>query len=160
VTPAITTKAELRARLRRVRRSVDDPAGRSDRIWATVRDLAEVRAARTVMAFASIPGEPDTTPFLDWCHSEGKTVVLPEDDPSPDEPDVIVVPGVAFTADGHRLGQGGGWYDRFLARVRDECVTIGVGFAPQLVERLPVEPHDVALDVVVTDMGVWRTWRT
>ena len=53
----------------------------------------------------------------------------------------------------HRLGQGGGWYDRFLRTLRPDCVTIGVAFAPQIVDVLPVEPHDVQLDMVVTDAG-------
>lgn len=114
-----------------------------------------VRAARVVMVFDSIPGEPVTAPFIAWCRAYGKTVHLPEDEPPPDPRtiDVVIVPGTAFTAGGDRLGQGGGWYDRFLATVRPDCVTIGVAFAPQVVEDLPVEPHDVRLDQVVTDVS-------
>jgi 5-formyltetrahydrofolate cyclo-ligase len=67
---------------------------------------------------------------------------------------VVIVPGLAFTVRGDRLGQGGGWYDRFLIGTRSECTTIGVGFDLQLVERLPVEPHDVPLDAVVTESGI------
>jgi 5-formyltetrahydrofolate cyclo-ligase len=159
VTSAITirgTKAALRARLRQVRRSVDDPGGCSARIWAVVQEFPEVRAAGTVMAFESIPGEPDTAAFIAWCREHGTTVILPEDDPAPGAPDVVIVPGLAFTSAGQRLGQGGGWYDRFLASVRDDCVTIGVAFAPQIVDELPTEAHDVALDVIVTDAGVLR----
>ena len=87
--------------------------------------------------------------------TEGKTVALPEDDPPPDPAtvDVVIVPGLAFTVAGDRLGQGGGWYDRFLPRTRPGCTTIGVGFEPQLVESIPTEPHDVRLDVVITDAG-------
>jgi 5-formyltetrahydrofolate cyclo-ligase len=105
------------------------------------------------MAFDSIPGEPVTAPFIAWCRARGKVVHLPEDDPAPDPRtiDVVIVPGTAFTHAGGRLGQGGGWYDRFLAMVRPDCVTIGVAFAPQIVDELPLEPHDVAVDVVVTD---------
>ena len=58
--------------------------------------------------------------------------------------DVVVVPGLAFTPDGRRLGQGGGHYDRFLPRLRPDCVTIGACFAEQVVADLPTEPHDVA----------------
>lgn len=149
-------KAELRAHLRHVRRQVDDPATRSARIWEVVRGLDEVAGAGVVMAFASIRGEPDTAAFVDWCTAVGKTVVLPEDEPDPALPDVVVVPAVAFSRDGHRLGQGGGWYDRFLARVRPDCRTVGVAFREQLVDELPLEPHDVALDRVVTDAGIAR----
>jgi 5-formyltetrahydrofolate cyclo-ligase len=79
---------------------------------------------------------------------------VPEDDPDPTAVDVVIVPGVAFTPDGARLGQGGGWYDRFLAEVRPECTSIGVGFDPQVVDVLPTEPHDIRLDCVVTESGV------
>jgi 5-formyltetrahydrofolate cyclo-ligase len=150
------TKAALRSRMRDVRRSVGDPAGRSALIWAVVQELPAVRAAGTVMAFESIPGEPDTSPFLAWCRERGATVILPEDDPPPALPDVVVVPGLAFAAGGHRLGQGGGWYDRFLSNVRSDCVTIGVAFAAQVLDELPIEAHDVALDVIVTDEGMLR----
>ncbi len=107
------------------------------------------------MVFDSIPGEPATESFVVWLRSAGKTVLLPEDDPPPDptRPDVVIVPGIAFTAAGDRLGQGGGWYDRFLVDIRDGCVTIGVGFEPQLVDSLPTEPHDVRLELVITDAG-------
>ncbi len=139
-----------------MRRALPDQAERSQRLWSFVREIEAVRQARTVMVFESIAGEPVTAPFIDWCRAEGKTVVLPEDEPAPDPRvvDVVVVPGLAFTASGERLGQGGGWYDRFLPRVRPGCVTIGVGFEPQLVEAVPVEPHDVRLDVVITDAGI------
>jgi len=45
----------------------------------------------------------------------------------------------------------GGHYDRFLPRLRPGCRTVGAGFAEQLVADLPTEPHDVRLDLVVTD---------
>lgn len=148
-------KRGLRAEMRALRRGLPDREQRSDRLWSFVQSLDAVSHARTVMVFDSIPGEPVTAPFIAWCRSEGKTVVLPEDDPPPDPGvvDVVIVPGIAFTASGERLGQGGGWYDRFLPQVRTGCVTIGVGFEPQLLDRLPVEPHDVRLDLIVTDAG-------
>ena len=146
-------KGALRREMRAIRKALPDQPRRSARIWAQVERLQAVEEATVVMAFTSVPGEPDTAPLIAWCRARGKTVLLPEDDPPP-EPgaiDVVVVPGTAFTADGHRLGQGGGWYDRFLSGVRPDCLKIGVGFAPQLVESLPVEPHDIPLDLVITD---------
>ena len=64
-------------------------------------------------------------------------------------PDALVVPLVAFTADGHRLGQGAGHYDRWLAS-HDPIATIGLAWDAQLVDDLPVEPHDQRLTAVVT----------
>lgn len=149
-------KRELRAEMRALRRALADPNERSARIWETVRGLNAVLDADVVMVFDSIPGEPITEPFVAWCGDAGKRVVLPEDRPPPDPElvDVVIVPGIAFTASGDRLGQGGGWYDRFLTRIRPDCMTIGVGFEPQLVDSIPTEPHDRRLDLVVTDGGV------
>jgi 5-formyltetrahydrofolate cyclo-ligase len=151
-------KTALRSEMRRRRRAVDDPAGRSAAIWSFVEQLPAVTDAQVVMSFTSIVGEPDTAPFEAWCRSHGKQVVTPPDGPQaaiPDAtiPDVVVVPGLAFTPAGDRLGQGGGWYDRFLAGIGPSTVTVGVGFAVQLVDSLPVEAHDVRLDHVVTEAG-------
>jgi 5-formyltetrahydrofolate cyclo-ligase len=144
-------KAALRREMRRVRRALADREERSRRLWDHVLALEEMRSAERVMAYTSIPGEPDTAGFLAQCAAAGKQTAVPEDDPDPVWPDVVIVPGLAFTAAGDRLGQGGGWYDRFLAGCREECTTIGVGFREQLVAALPVEPHDVRLDRVVVD---------
>ena len=60
-----------------------------------------------------------------------------------------IVPGLAFTRDGRRLGYGGGWYDRLLAASCDSAVKIGVAHGFQLVDDIPTEPHDIRLDRVV-----------
>ncbi|TNF22363.1 MAG: 5-formyltetrahydrofolate cyclo-ligase [Deltaproteobacteria bacterium] len=70
--------------------------------------------------------------------------------------DLIVVPGLGFTADGHRLGQGGGFYDRLLADPARRALTVGFAFAGQVVSALPLDPHDIALDLIVTEDGVAR----
>lgn len=62
--------------------------------------------------------------------------------------DLILVPGVAFDLHGRRLGRGKGFYDQLLAAVRG--TRCGVAFDEQIVPQLPVEPHDVALDCIVT----------
>lgn len=149
--PLLSDKRELRLWMRRVRRELPDRERRSERIWERVVDLTEVHRARRVLVFTTIPGEPVAEPFVEWCAADGKEIAVPEDDVHPSWPDVVVVPGLAFTQRGERLGQGGGWYDRFLPGVRADCTTIGVCFGPQLVESLPVEGHDVRLDHVITD---------
>jgi 5-formyltetrahydrofolate cyclo-ligase len=137
--------------MRKLRRELPDRAERSLRLWARVEVHPEVCAASRIMVFSSIPSEPDTVPFIEWCRAHDKQTVFPEDEVDPLWPDVVIVPGLAFTTDGRRCGQGGGWYDRFLAALRDDCTTIGVCFAPQLVANLPTELHDIVLDAVVTD---------
>ena len=108
-------------------------------------------AAKRVLVYDPMGSEVDVREFSAWCRSLGKQVRVPEDAVAADWPDVIVVPGLAFTADGRRCGQGAGWYDRFLPGRRADCVTIGVGFSTQLVDDLPTDPHDVTLDLIVTD---------
>jgi 5-formyltetrahydrofolate cyclo-ligase len=149
-------KRALRREMRALRRALPDVDERSARLWARVEQMPAVRHAKVVMVFDSVPGEPVTAPFIAWCREQGKTVHVPEGEPPPDPLtiDVVIVPGTAFTPGGDRLGQGGGWYDRFLKTVRPDCVTIGVAFAPQIVDELPVEPHDVRIHKVVTDVPI------
>ena len=59
-----------------------------------------------------------------------------------------LVPGLAFTKDGGRLGYGGGWYDRLLCKVSKRVPKIGIAYTFQLVDELPAEPHDVRLTSV------------
>ncbi len=66
---------------------------------------------------------------------------------------ILLVPGLGFTADGRRLGQGGGYYDRLLG-IRPDLHAIGVGLACQLLDDLPCEAHDVRLAGVVI-AGRW-----
>lgn len=149
-------KAALRGSMRTLRRSLPDRHERSESLWRHVTELPALAAAETVLAFTTLPGEPETQSLLVWCAATGRLVAVPERDVEPTWPDVVIVPGLAFTAQGDRLGQGGGWYDRFLADVRSDCTAIGVCFAEQIVDSLPVEAHDVVLDRVVTDRGLLR----
>lgn len=68
--------------------------------------------------------------------------------------DLIVVPGLAFSPDGGRLGHGRGHYDRLFAARRS--IAVGMAFSCQLLPTLPLEPHDQPLDAVVTDLGLIR----
>ena len=67
---------------------------------------------------------------------------------SPREVEVWLVPGLAFTKNGGRLGYGGGWYDRLLCKVPKRVPKIGIAYTFQLVDELPAEPHDVRLTSV------------
>lgn len=63
----------------------------------------------------------------------------------------VLVPGLLFARDGHRVGYGGGFYDRFLAGLPAHTLRIGVAFDEQLVDTVPNDPWDVPLTHVVTD---------
>lgn len=146
--------------------------------------LSEVRAAGTVMLFYSFGSEVDTGRMAERVLEGGKRLLLPylapermeaaevlsrgELEPSgygPREParrvpiepadvDVVVAPGLAFDRRGHRLGYGGGHYDRYLARLGGQALRVGIGFAEQLVDRLPSEDTDERLDLLVTEVDL------
>ncbi len=67
------------------------------------------------------------------------------------EPDLIVIPGLVFTPQGYRIGRGGGFYDRLLARWRPRLGCVGVCFEEQLRQGLSLEAHDQKLNVIITD---------
>lgn len=95
-----------------------------------------------VPGFRGVPEPPAHLPAAPWS-----------------EVRAAVIPGLGFTPDGRRLGQGGGHYDRLLAVWRPELV-LGLAFAVQIVPDLPVEEHDQRVDGVVTEDGVlWSPGR-
>ena len=173
-------KKEIRERMRRLNRALDSRQRlrASAAIFSAVERLPEFRAARTVAVFAARPDEPATDEVLArWAST--RRVVLPRvegdamrfyacrpdalvfgafgilepqgERPCPaGEIDLVVCPGVAFTADGRRLGRGRGYYDRYLGDPAFRGFRVGVCYAHQLVDDLPVEPHDVRMDRVIT----------
>lgn len=72
------------------------------------------------------------------------------------DPQVVIVPLVAFDARGYRLGYGGGFYDRTLEtlRARHPVVAVGFAFDAQELDEVPIEPTDQPLDLIVTESGV------
>lgn len=71
-------------------------------------------------------------------------------------PDVLVIPMLGYTRDGYRLGYGSGFYDRTIASMRllKPIKTIGLAFSTQEIEQLPVEPHDIKMDVIITEKEI------
>ena len=68
----------------------------------------------------------------------------------PEDVDLWIIPGLAFTRNGKRLGYGGGWYDRLLSRADPKSLKIGVAYDFQIVNDIPSEPHDIRIDNIVT----------
>ncbi len=71
------------------------------------------------------------------------------------ELDLIIVPGAAFDRKGDRLGLGKGYYDRLLRHVRPDAAKIALAFECQLVDEIPVLPHNVRMDMVITERAVY-----
>ncbi len=68
--------------------------------------------------------------------------------------DLVVVPGLAFDRRGHRIGWGGGYYDRFLAQV--QTVKIGLCYDELVLDCIPGEPHDVPVNIVVAETAIYQ----
>jgi 5-formyltetrahydrofolate cyclo-ligase len=69
--------------------------------------------------------------------------------------DVVVVPGVAFDRNGYRIGYGAGYYDNFLPKLKSDAKNIAVAFEMQLRDLIPVESHDVKMDMIITEQGIY-----
>ncbi len=74
----------------------------------------------------------------------------------PEALDVMLTPCVAFDKTGRRLGQGGGYYDRYLPRLRKECAVIGIAYDVQVVDEIPCEPHDMRVSAIATPTRIIR----
>lgn len=164
-------KVELRARLLADRKTCGD--GHSSELIS----LVEKHGFRLVAAYANFGTEPSTQSFLDWAVEAGVTVLLPrvandsELDwhryeanrlgrgdlgiPEPtglsqtlDRVELMIVPAVAVGRDGTRLGRGKGYYDRALESVT--CPKVALVHDGELLDSVPHEVHDVAVDAVVT----------
>jgi 5-formyltetrahydrofolate cyclo-ligase len=75
---------------------------------------------------------------------------------NPKEIELWIIPGLAFTENGKRLGYGGGWYDRLLSQASHASTKVGVAYDFQIVQDLPTEPHDITLDKIICARGYPR----
>ena len=67
--------------------------------------------------------------------------------------ELIIVPAVAYDRQGNRIGRGKGYYDRLLSRTK--ALRIGVAYDFQLVDEIEAEPHDIPVDIVITETGTY-----
>lgn len=152
--------------------------------------LPEVSDATTVLAFSSFGSELSLDPLMEALAPSGVVVALPvivgdaiearsfrPGDPTsltsfgareptdgrpiaPETLDVVVTPAIAYDRAGRRIGYGGGFYDRFLLRTREDTLRVGVGFSVQLVDDdLPAGAFDLRVDVVLTPEETVRCGR-
>jgi 5-formyltetrahydrofolate cyclo-ligase len=112
-----------------------------------------VESANTIVLFWSMKSEVDTHELVaELVRNKNVILITQSADTPPVQPPrdaVIIVPGMAYDAMGHRLGRGKGYYDRFLSDLKDNY-RIGICFPWQMVENLPVESHDMQVNEVLT----------
>ena len=83
-------------------------------------------------------------------------ILEPENPIKIKEVDVFLVPGLAFTASGKRLGRGGGYYDKLLSKYPD-TLKIGITFNERILQDLPTESHDISMDYVFTNDKYYKS---
>lgn len=81
---------------------------------------------------------------------------LPEKQVRPEELDLVMVPGVAFDRRGARMGHGKGYYDKLLQHARPTTPLVALAFECQLFPEIPVAPHDVFMDRIITEAAVYE----
>ncbi|MBI4293825.1 MAG: 5-formyltetrahydrofolate cyclo-ligase [Betaproteobacteria bacterium] len=113
-----------------------------------VTALPVVVAPRTPLQFREWhPGVAMQTGVLGIPFPEGTAAL---------QPDTFLIPVVAFDAGGYRLGYGGGYFDRTLAALGKPARKIALGYETLFVETIHPQPHDIPMDYVVTERGVYR----
>ncbi|MGD9551656.1 MAG: 5-formyltetrahydrofolate cyclo-ligase [Candidatus Caldatribacteriota bacterium] len=68
--------------------------------------------------------------------------------------DLVIVPGVAFTVQGYRLGRGGGYYDHFLSQLEPRTISVALAFEMQILTEIPVEEKDIPVDYIITEKRI------
>ena len=138
--------------------TVEERQEYSDEICERVLEMSQWAEARNVILFSPLPGEPIILPLkLDCEARKVLCTTVPQSARNesnlhlPDAIDLIVVPGVAFSKDRHRLGRGGGLYDRLLAGRAANAFKLGICFSFQVLDTIPTGPHDIVMDAVVSD---------
>lgn len=173
-------KKELRKKYTKVRADVEDKEGKDRLIRKNLRELEIYKKAKSVFVFISYRSEVDTRGIIEDILADGKKLLVPLvkgsemiavevkgiDDLEPNkmgilEPksgdevtdvDLTITPGLAFDKDGYRLGYGGGYYDKFFAKV--DTVRMGIGYSDQYVESIVHEDYDKPLEYLLTEEGL------
>lgn len=175
-------KKEIRRKIKNLRLMLSEmeKVTAAEQVFAQLEKSAAFMLAERICLYNSLPDELSTKAFIAKWHGR-KNFFLPrvngvnldilpyvpdsvhtgaydieepdgEDIIDPRILDMIVVPAVAYDKSGNRLGRGKGFYDRLLASTR--ATTVGVAYDFQLFDELPTEPHDIPVDMVITQTSV------
>lgn len=124
-------------------------------ITPVIEYLVEQNQCLVVLPRVDIKADKPTMEFYPYRKAEMEVGAYGINEPQGDAPcpaeaiDLMVVPAVAFTRRGERLGRGKGFYDCYLSREGFRAYTVGVCYSHQLLDSLPTEPHDCRVDVLI-----------
>ena len=169
-------RAEIRAKKRAMTEEQIESASR--RLGELFADCEAYRQAKTIYGYLPYNQEVRTVPMLERALADGKRVAVPkvygdrmkfiymtdlnrvekgyanipepvDDEPVAEDPTALVLmPGLAFDREGHRIGYGGGFYDKFLAE-EPEHPTVALCYDFQMLEKLETEEFDIPVDLVL-----------
>ncbi len=179
-------KEELRNKLLTKREIYPNWQEDSEKIINKFLSFIDLSNFHTVMLYYPYRREVDTKPLITKLLNLGKKVILPKvsgldlkpiqikdldslvvgyagikepigKEINPQEIDMIVVPAVAYDKQGYRIGYGKGYYDRFLPKIRNTSLKLGFAYDFQILEKIPHQPHDYKVDVVITPTQILKT---
>ena len=161
-----------------------EAAEKSEAICEKLFNLKEFNTGGTAALYMSSFNEPQTDAVIKRLRYEGRRAAVPVTDtqsgtlthaeitentrkgaygiPEPaeivpiniEETEIILVPGLAFDKTGARMGFGKGYYDKLLGT--SKAIKIGLCYDFQLLDKIPSEPHDVPMDIIITEKRVQR----
>ena len=171
-------RAEVRRRIKLIPNEAKESA--AEAIFTKIEATKAFTEAKCVALFVAMWDEVPTTAVLERWRMMGKRVVVPRvegdvmrfydynpeqmttgafgiEEPTSDTEipaealDLMIVPARAFTREGLRLGRGGGFYDKYMSLEGFRAYKIGIAYECQIFDSLPHAPHDIAVDVVITE---------
>lgn len=168
---AAIEKTKIRLEMRGIRDAINERIRlkKDDDICTAILALPEYQSAAQIMTYVSFGTEVNPETAMHAAAAEGKRIMIPDHfglievtgsfakRAGATDIDMVFIPGLAFDENGHRLGYGGGWYDRFASKLRTGVKLAGLAYEEQVVRSLPAEPHDLRLDIIVTDRRIIRT---
>jgi len=163
----------------------EERARRDAAITARIEEAVPELAGKCVGFYWPFKGEYDPRPLVQSLHGRGARLALPVvvekarpmrfrewwphmrmvpgiwNIPVPDEgewvqPEALLVPLLGFDGRGYRLGYGGGYYDRTLAAMPEKPLAIGIGFEQSRLPTIHPQPHDVPMDLIITERQAFR----
>lgn len=121
-------------------------------LWHLVLDQKNYHFAFPAISQAEMTFFPAQLSDLQESEEFGVKLKTPRERAAAVQPELMLVPGLAFTREGLRLGRGKGFYDRYLANYPG--LKIGLCFSEHIVEHIPCEPHDQKVNLIITDQEV------